>query len=286
MDFLQRHKRIFIIVAVIICIISIIATINYRYRPTFLDNALGYVITPVQKGATNVSRWVSSKLSFFGNISEIEAENERMKLEIDYLKTENKRLKLVESERKKLAELFKIKEKYAEYPTVGAETIASDTSNWFNTFLIDKGTNDGLSENMVVLSSGGLVGRIIKAGSTYSEVISLINIEETSSVSVKCLRTEELGIVKGDMELMKDGLCRMDYIDINAEIMEGDELVTSHLGEIYPPGITVGYVKEVKTDAKGLTKYAIVQPVVDFKHMETVLVIEEKYNSFIDENKD
>ena len=72
---------------------------------------------------------------------------------------------------------------------------------------------------------------------------------------------------------MNSGLCRMEYIDAEAEIMEGDEIVTSHLSDVYPSGITIGRVKEIQTDANGLTKYAIIEPYVDFKHLDTVLII-------------
>ena len=124
---------------------------------------------------------------------------------------------------------------------------------------------------MVLTSSNGLVGKIIESGETYSKALSIL--DSRSSVPAMSLRTEDLGVVKGEYSLMNNGLCRMEYIDSEAEIMEGDEIVTSHLSDVYPPGITIGRVKEIKTDANGLTKYAIIEPYVDFKHLDTLLVI-------------
>jgi rod shape-determining protein MreC len=92
------------------------------------------------------------------------------------------------------------------------------------------------------------------------------------------LRTGDLGVVRGDYSLMDDGLCRMEYIDAESEIMKGDEIVTSQLSDIYPVGLTIGYVKEIVTDTNGLTKYAIIEPQVDFKHLSTLLVITEAFD--------
>ncbi|MBQ8733455.1 MAG: rod shape-determining protein MreC, partial [Anaerotignum sp.] len=72
-----------------------------------------------------------------------------------------------------------------------------------------------------------------------------------------------------------DGLCIMEYIDAQADIMVGDEIVTSHLSDIYPAGLAIGKVLELETDTNGLTKYAVIQPYVDLKHLDTILVIDK-----------
>ncbi len=277
LDFLNRHKRLFIIIVLIICIAAIIATVNYRFRPTFLDDALGYVVSPVQGAISGAANWVKQKTAYFTDNYVYKQENIKLSQTIDELKAENKRLKLVEEDYQKLTQLLVLNEKYPEIKKVGALVIGKDTSNWFNTFTVNKGTNDGLQNNLMVLTSGGLVGRITKAADTYSEVLTII--DNNSAVSVKCLRTEDIGLLKGDISLTKSGLCRMEFKK-DAEILEGDELVTSHLSDIYPPGIAVGIVKEVRMDDKGLSKYAIVMPYVDFSNIESVLVSTERYNRF------
>ena len=123
---------------------------------------------------------------------------------------------------------------------------------------------------MPVLSAGGLVGRITKAGATYSTVYSIL--DSRSSVSAQSLRTGDLGVVVGDRELMEQGLCKMEYIDSDAEIMEGDEIVTSGLSEYYPAGISIGFVREIQN---GLTRYAVIEPSADMKHLDALVVIQE-----------
>ena len=276
MNFIKNHKKFVIPLVVVLCLIMISFSLN-RAEPTFFESGIGYVLSPVQKFNTSVTDWISSKINALTNINEIENENQKLKEEVFSLKTEVERLKLIEDENKKLSEILQIDRKYSNYPKVGARIIAKDTSNWYDTFLIDKGSEDGLQKNMVVIASGGLVGKIIETGFNYSKVVSII--DDTDSVSAKSLRTNDIGFIRGDIE--NQGMCKMEYVDSDAEIMKGDEIITSHLSEIYPPGITIGYVKDIKTDDNTLTKCAIVSPTVDFKHLETVLVITQSFKKVL-----
>ena len=263
MNFFKTHKKFVIPIAVVLCLIMISLSLN-RAEPTFFESGIGYILSPIQKVNTLVSDWFASKFNALVNINDIENENEKLKEQVYALQTEVDRLKLIEDENKKLSETLKVDQKYSNYPKVGARIIAKDTGNWYDIFLIDKGSQDGLEKNMVVIASGGLVGKIVETGINYSKVVSII--DDTDSVSAKSLRTDDIGFIRGDLE--NQGSCKMEYVDSDAEIMKGDEIVTSHLSEIYPPGITIGYVKEIVTDDNTLTKCAIVTPTVDFKHLE------------------
>ncbi len=272
MNFFKNHKKFVIPLVSVLCLCMISFSLN-RAKPTFFESGIGYVLSPIQEFNTSVTDWISSKFNALTNINEIENENERLKEEVYSLKEEVSRFKLIEDENKKLSELLRIDAKYSEYPKVGARIIAKDTSNWYDVFLINKGSNDGIEKNMIVIASGGLVGKISETGYNYSKVVSII--DDTDSVGAKSLRTDDLGFVRGDFE--NQGMCKMEYVDSDAEIMKGDEIVTSHLSEIYPPGITIGYVKDIQTDENTITKRALISPTVDFKHLETVLVITQNF---------
>jgi len=272
-EFFEEHKKQIMLAVTAILFVAILVTYGKKTNATFVENALGFVITPVQDLTTNVGNWFGSKIDWIRNKDNLAEENKQLKEQIALLESENKRLRRYNTENQKLAELLKISQKYADYNTIGTQIIAKDPGNWYDIFLIDKGTNDGLEANMVLTSSNGLVGKIIESGATYSKAQSIL--DSRSSVPAMSIRTEDLGVVKGEYSLMNSGLCRMEYIDSEAEIMEGDEIVTSHLSDVYPSGITIGRVKEIKTDANGLTKYAIIEPYVDFKHLDTLLVIGE-----------
>lgn len=291
MEFIEKHKGKILIIITFIMIIVISLTSFYKNRmtsvgdgllynnkTTFVGDMLGYVVTPIQKYLGKFSGWIENKIEFWKNADKLSEENKEFIKQIEILQTDNNRLKLYETENKKLVELLDLQAKYPKYETKGAEVIAKDLGNWYDTFTIDKGNKDSFETNMVVLAQTGLVGKIIDTGANFSKVVSII--DDRSSVSAKNTRTGDIGVVKGDFELRKKGLCKMEYIDADAEIIVGDEIITSHLSDIYPSGITIGNIKEIKTDNNGLTKYAIIEPVVDFKHIESVLIIDRKDDYF------
>ena len=248
-------------------------TAGSKINAGFFDDVFGFVVTPFQGAVASVTGWVDESVDNIIHRHELAEENSELKAQIEELQNENKRLSLYEEENKKLSELLEVTQKYKDYDTTGARVIAKDTGVWYDSFLIDKGTMDDVQTDMAVISAGGLVGRIVKASASYSNVYSIL--DSRSSVSAQSLRTGDLGIVTGDRELMDQGLCKMEYIDSDAEIMEGDEIVTSGLSEYYPAGISIGYVKEIHKDENGLTKYAVIEPTADLKHLDTLAVIME-----------
>ncbi len=182
----------------------------------------------------------------------------------------------MKKENQRLTDLLGVSESYPNYEQVTARVISKDPSNWYDTFIVDKGTDDGIQPNMVVITVGGLVGKVVECSANYSKVVTII--DDFSSVSGVVTRNDALGFVKGDAELQKDGMVRMECFDIDADIMEGDEIVTSHLSSIYPKGIPIGYIEEVYTDSRGLSKYAKVIPYVDFNNIQEVIILKEDFS--------
>ncbi|MEA4971651.1 MAG: rod shape-determining protein MreC [Candidatus Metalachnospira sp.] len=276
MKFINEYKKQLMILAVIALMIISFFTAGRKINAGFVDDILGFVVTPFQGAVTSVTNWVGGTIDEITEKNNLTEENEDLKRQVEELTAENERLSLYEDENERLSDLLEVSQKYQNYDTTGVRVIAKDTGVWYNSFLINKGENDDLETNMTVIDAGGLVGRVVKTGATYSKVYSIL--DSRSSVSVKSLRTDDLGVVVGDHDLMGDGLCKMEYIDSDAEIVEGDEIVTSGLSDYYPEGISVGYVKEIHQDENGLTKYAVIEPKVDFKHLDTLIVIKDLQN--------
>lgn len=271
MELLYKYKRILLLAGMGICVIAMIITLNPNYRPSVIARSLGRMIVPLQSAATSATSWVSSQLTFFWEMNRLQQENERLREQIGWLEIENQRLQLAGEENRNLLELLDIRERYGELPTVGARIIAHDPSGWSYRFTIDRGTNDGVARNMAVLGPGGLVGRIEQAHPTSSHVIAIV--DEDLRIPVQTVRTEDQGIVGGDSTLMQQGLVRMDRISYTAHIMAGDELITSVLSEIFPPGIRVGTVVDVQPTPDGLAQYAIVTPAANVSRLEHVQVV-------------
>jgi rod shape-determining protein MreC len=248
-----------------------IITSLYYIKPTIVQNAFAFIVIPLQKGASVTAKFFGDKIAFYSNINKIENENYELKKEIESLKETKARLENEAKDYEILTDLYNLDNRYPEHEKVGAYVISKDASPWYSIFLIDKGEKDGLQRNMPVMADGGLVGKIIEAGANYSKVISII--DDSSAAAVSSLRANYSGTMRGYSQYKESGLCIMENIDKNAAINIGDEIATSHLSKIYPPGITVGVVREIGDDANGNSKFAIIEPAVDFTNLQIVLVI-------------
>ncbi|MCL2420886.1 MAG: rod shape-determining protein MreC [Defluviitaleaceae bacterium] len=275
MELLYRYKRIFLAIGMIICVLAMIITLNENYRPSVVVRSLSQAIVPLQSATTTATRWVSSRVSFLWEMSHIQQENANLRNQIGWLEIENQRLQLAGEENQRLSELLYLRQQYAQLPIIGARIIAHDPNDWYRSFKIDRGTNDGLAVNMAVLGNGGLIGRIESVQPTSATVISIL--DDRFVVSVQSVRTDDQWIVKGDSRLMQDGLVRMDYIDPHAQIMAGDEVLTAIQGSIFPPAVRVGVVMSVQPTPNGLAQYATVRPFGNVRRLDEVLVVNQLF---------
>lgn len=258
----------------ILCLISIIFTWKSRSKISPFEKAAAYIIIPTQNGVNVFGDWLASKVQFIKNVRDLEKINKELQTKLSELQYENKILQMDRTELERLRELYTLDKRYADYPKIGAQVIGKDPSNWYKTFTINKGEKHGLKVNMVVLAGDGLVGHITEVGPNFAKVQSIIS--DTCNVSAKFIRTSDLCIVKGDQTLISnEAFARVDYIEESANIVIGDEVITSHLGSIYPQGILIGTIKEIESEPQKMTRTAILKPAVDFKHLEEVLVINQ-----------
>ena len=161
-----------------------------------------------------------------------------------------------------------------EYDKVAAEVIAMDDENWFSTFTINRGTDDGIQVDCNVIAGSGLVGIVTDVGSNWATVRSII--DDSSNVSAMTMSTSDRCIVSGDLRLINEGKLQFIHLkDDDDRIQEGEKIVTSDVSEKFLPGILIGYVSEIEEDPNNLTKTGTLTPVVDFEHIREVLVIKE-----------
>ncbi|MBR4934863.1 MAG: rod shape-determining protein MreC [Anaerotignum sp.] len=272
-QFFEKYKKQLLRGGVVLMVLITVIASGKQLNATLLESAIGVVVTPFQDLTTGITSWVDETITEYRNKTDLKEENTELKNQIASLLEENRRLAMYESENAKLSALLKIAQRYPTYESIGATIIAKDPGVWYDGFTIDKGTTSDVSANMVLIAPEGLVGKVLESGMTFSKAQSIL--DSRSSVPAMSTRTGDLGVVKGNYTLSADGLCMMEYIDAQAEIMVGDEIVTSHLSDIYPAGLPIGKVLELETDTSGLTKYAVIQPYVDLKHLDTILVIDK-----------
>lgn len=189
--FLPARYLLLIMSGVCIIIMLLSFTLNISGGP--LNAAAGYVFVPMQEGINKVGTWISDKAANLKNLSDVMAENEDLQNQVDELTTELNTIKLEQYELDNLRELYNLDQKYPSYEKVAANVIGKNSGNWFNTFTIDKGSNDGIEVDMNVMAGSGLVGIVTDVGPNYAKVTSIIN--DTSKVSGMVTTTSDNLIV-------------------------------------------------------------------------------------------
>ncbi|MGN0170311.1 MAG: rod shape-determining protein MreC [Lachnospiraceae bacterium] len=257
-----------------VCVIFLSLTFNINGGP--VKTVADYVFVPMQRGLNKIGYDVSSKVEELKTLREVMAVNEELKKQVEELTFENSTLKLEQYELENLRQLYELDNKYPSYKKTAARVIGKDAGNWFHTFIIDKGRKDGIEVDMNVIAEGGLVGIVTSVGRHSATVSTIIN--DQSNVSGMMISTSDYCVVRGSLKSMtEDQVIEFDTLKDNKnQVTEGEQVVTSNISDKYLEGILIGYVTTIKTDPNNLTKSGTITPVVDFEHLEEVLVIMEK----------
>ena len=255
------------------CVVAFFLSLILNITGGPLHTIAGYIFVPMQVGINNLGQWVLGKSNDFKTLSEVLEENKQLKAQVAELTTQLNITKLERYELENYRELFALDEKYPSYEKVAANVIAKDSGNWFDIFVIDRGTNDGIKPGMNVIAGSGLVGIILDVGPNYATVRSII--DDTSNVSAMLTTTLDNFNVKGNLETMKEnGMITFSELkDNNNKAAIGDPVVTSYVSDQYQQGILIGYISSIEPNPNNLTKSGTITPVVDFEHIQEVLVI-------------
>lgn len=227
------------------------------------------VVAPLQDGISSVFRPVGEFLSSLSEIKDLRKENAALEAKVKKQEDQLRRFPELQRENTSLRELTQLKD-WTAGKTLGARVIGVGPSNHEWTAFLDKGTDDGLREGMSVVAQQGLVGRIVFAAKSYSNVLMLI--DPKHSAGARLTTSGDTGSVTGRGE--DDLLFR--HIEPVTEVQVGEAVVTSGYDRgIFPSGIPIGRVSSTQKSRDGLTKTARVTPFVDFKKLDSVLVLLE-----------
>ena len=253
-----------------VCMIGITTIKGSILNP--LRTAVGYVLVPIQSGVNRVGGGLYNELSSVGKLKTALAENETLKTRVNELTEENTRLRSEQFELERLRSLYELDQEYMQYHKIGARIIAKDSGSWFSVFRIDKGSDDGIKEDMNVIAGGGLVGIVTDVGANYATVRSII--DDSSRVSAMAQQSGDSCIVAGDLQLFKEGRLKLSYMEKDDDIKDGDMIVTSNISGKFLPGILVGYATDITVDYNdNLTKSGYLIPAARFDRLQEVLVI-------------
>ena len=244
---------------------------NFTSGP--IHTIANYIFVPMQKGIDYLGNTIFLNAEESKTKEELLSENEELKNKVEDLTNQINTMQLQQNELEELQALYALDHSYGNYEKTGARIIAKSTSNWFNTFTINKGSADGIEKDMNVLSGSGLVGIVTDVGRHYAVVRSII--DDTSSVSGMVISTGDNCIVSGSLkDMTNENMILLSNLEDKANAVNpGDSVVTSNISDKFLPGLLIGYVTTISDDDNHLTKSGKISPVADFKHMQDVLVI-------------
>ena len=271
----QNKGKTGLIILTIICILLIGISVVGSQMITPVTGITGYVITAIQTCLNSLGSFLSGFSTNMTDAAALREENARLKAQVDTLTEENSKLVLNKEELDRLQDRLSLKEQYSDYDTVGARVISKGAGNWFSSFTIDKGSNDGISVDCNVMAGAGLCGIVTAVGPNWARVRAII--DDNSNVSAMISTTSDTCIIAGNLQLIDQGtISLVKLTDDNNHVHVGDKVVTSSISEKFLPGILIGYISELNNDSNNLTKSGTVNPAVDFKHLQEVLVIRTK----------
>lgn len=262
-----------------VCVVAIFTSLVLNISGGPLNSIAGYVFVPMQEGINNAGSWLTSKANDFKTLGEVLAENKELKSQIDDLTTQLNKTKLEQYDLDNYRQLLDLDDQYADFDKIAAHVIAMDGTNWFSTFTIDKGSKQGIAKGMNVLAGSGLVGIVTDVGPNYAKVRSII--DDSSNVSAMVLTTKDNFNVSGSlMSMNKEKVLPFNELrDENNKVKQGDPVVTSYVSDQYQQGLLIGYIYSIEDNPNNLTKSGYITPVVDFQHLQEVLVVTEIKNT-------
>lgn len=233
-------------------------------------NALaGSLIAPLHKAVSSFGV-VGDFADSIVNSGKYKGENEALKERIASLEQATINIDTYKNENERLRALLEMKDMRTELKYEGANVISRESGDWYDTLVIDKGSLDGVRVNSVAVVPEGLVGSVYEVGADYAKIKTVNDVE--SSVGAVCGRTNDMGIAEGKSGLTPQGKCSLNYLDKNARIVAGDSIETSGTGGIFPKGLLIGAVTEVKDSGDGLTVSCEIETAVDFGRITELLI--------------
>lgn len=273
-DFLRHNGAWLLVIALLLSILIGLTSAFMGGNADPLSNLVNTVTSPVRSGIAAVANWAEGVSSYVFHYGEIQEQIQQLEQENADLRKQIRDDEAASQENKQLRELLNLQAKREDFVFESAKVTARSTDNWRSTLTLSKGSNAGVEQgDCVITETGLLVGVVNKVGTNYSIVNTLI--DTGTEMGGIITRTNASGVLEGDLALMQQGQLRLGYLPDEAQLVAGDEVLTSGNGDVYPAGLVVGQVDSVFTDASGLTRYAIITPEVQLDQLVEVFIIKD-----------
>ncbi|MBR5322006.1 MAG: rod shape-determining protein MreC [Clostridia bacterium] len=270
---LFQNKFMIVLIVIAILLVGTTSFISALGYTSYVRNAIGIVLTPVQKGLNFVFDGFEDIFSSKEKYNELKKENEDLKQQLAENQEALANAELALQENETLKEFFGIKEEHLDCSFENAKITGRQSTTYTVLYTINKGTLHGLTPGMPVIDKYGVLGCISEVGLTWAKVTPLT--EPDVSLGAVVERTGETGICSGSFTASKKGLCVLSYLSKNTNIEVGDRIITSDDSAMFPKGMLIGTVETIETDSLTREKIAYIKPAADLENVNTVMVITE-----------
>lgn len=272
-------------IGVAFCALLLLITGILAFRSKGVTDAAMTAVSPVRSIFVSVEQWIVDHTDNLKTLQQVVNENNALREQVEALKEENRILQNQTRRTSELEDLYEMDTYYRDYPKTAAQIIGLSPNNWYETFILDKGAQEGMEQYMPILSNYGLAGHISEVYEHYSVITSVIN--QNSVIYGQINRQDgDLVVVQGangyrisEIGTVEQDMCMIHFVSNEVDITVGDEIVTSTLGDIYPPGLSIGTVIQIIPVGTGYESIALVKPTSILEQVDMVLVITELWKS-------
>ena len=273
-DFLRQNGILLLVIALLASILIGIFTFVLSGEADPLSNIVNTIAAPVRGGVAAAADWVEGAYAYVFRRGELEDELDALRRQVGELQEKVRQGEEASRENEQLRDLLGLQARRRDFVFEAAKVTARSTANWESTLTLSKGSAAGIEAgDCVVTQTGVLVGVVAETGLNWSTVSTIINTE--TEIGGIVTRTYSAGVLEGDFSLMNEGKLKLNYLPEGAQLVTGDEVLTSGRGEVFPSGLEVGRVEGVFTDPSGQTRYAVVTPSVALDSLIEVFVIKD-----------
>ena len=280
---LARRRVLFsALVLLVVAAIVFFLVLRNSSEISIAENGIGSLFSRVQSVFTSATESVRQFTQRWRDYDRLEADYQALSVENQQLSLQLQSAQEAVHESERLQTMLDARSRYEALDPIFARVIAREPGQWFETFSINRGKNDGVNAGMSVVNGDGLIGRVYEAGMNYAKVICII--DARSAVACMVQSTRDNGIMRGRVSASStDAQCFVYYLPNLNSIMPGDVVITSGTDSLFPKGLHIGTVTAISMDAGSEGSYAVVTPSVDFRHIEEVFVLREVIETDNDE---
>ena len=272
--FFRQNGILLLVIALLLSILIGLTSALMGGNADPLSNVVNTATAPVRGGIAAVLDWAEGVYAYVFRYGEIQDELDSLRAQVAELEEQVREGQEASRENEQLRELLNLQQRRQDFEFEAARVTGRSTDNWESTLTLSKGSSDGVQAgNCVITETGVLVGVVSKVGSHTATVSTVI--DTSMEMGGIITRTNSAGVLEGDFSLMQEGKLKLNYLPDSAQLVSGDEVLTSGRGEVYPAGLVVGQVEGVFTDPSGMTRYAVVVPDVDLDQLVEVFVIKD-----------